>query len=238
MMSDALVILGAAGIVIPVFARFRITPVIGFILVGLLVGPFGLGRMVYANEWLTWVTITDPEGLEPFAEFGIILLLFTIGLELSFNRLWTMRRLVFGLGALELAAIGLLLAGVIALMGQHWTGALGLGLALALSSTALVLPIAGTHTAVGRAALSRCKAGSSRAMASAEVPASTSRAASTTPQAAAMPIAGAPRTTRSRIAVATASLSAHSTYSTTAGSRRWSSSDRRSPSQRIGRMRS
>ena len=153
-LSDALVILGAAGIVIPLFARLRITPVIGFILVGVLVGPFGLGRMVPQAPWLTWVTITDPEGLAPFAEFGITLLLFTIGLELSFNRLWTMRRLVFGLGALELATIGLLLAGVIALMGQHWTGALGLGLALALSSTALVLPIAGTQSAVGRAALS------------------------------------------------------------------------------------
>src|SRR5687768_13526529 len=153
MMSDALVILGAAGIVIPVFARFRITPVIGFTLVGLLVGPFGLGRMVYANEWLTWVTITDPEGLEPFAEFGIILLLFTIGLELSFNRLWAMRKLVFGLGLLELVVIAGLLTAFLAMMGQYWTGALGLGLALALSSTALVLPIAGTQTAVGRAAL-------------------------------------------------------------------------------------
>src|SRR5688572_27204148 len=153
-MSDALVILGAAGIVIPVFARFRITPVIGFILVGLLVGPYGLGRMVYANEWLTWVTITDPEGLEPFAEFGIILLLFTIGLELSFNRLWKMRKLVFGLGALELAVSAGLLAAFLAMAGQYWTGALALGLALALSSTALVLPITGTHTAVGRAALS------------------------------------------------------------------------------------
>src|ERR687898_2975281 len=92
MMSDALVILGAAGIVIPVFARFRITPVIGFILVGLLVGPYGLGRMVYEHEWLFYLTITDPERLEPFAEFGIILLLFTNGLELSFNRLWAMRK--------------------------------------------------------------------------------------------------------------------------------------------------
>lgn len=153
-MSDALVILGAAGIVIPVFARFRITPVIGFILVGLLVGPFGLGRMVYQQPWLTYVTITDPEGLEPFAEFGIVLLLFTIGLELSFNRLWAMRKLVFGLGALELTAIAALLAAFLSMMGQYWSGAMGLGLALALSSTALVLPIAGTQTAVGRAALS------------------------------------------------------------------------------------
>lgn len=153
-LSDALVILGAAGIVIPVFARFRITPVIGFILVGLLVGPFGLGRMVYKQEWLTYITITDPEGLAPFAEFGIILLLFTIGLELSFNRLWTMRKLVFGLGLMELTISAGLIAVFLTMLGQYWTGALGLGLALALSSTALVLPIAGTHTAVGRAALS------------------------------------------------------------------------------------
>ncbi len=154
MMSDALVILGAAGIVIPLFARFRITPIIGFILVGLLVGPYGLGRMVFEYDWLTHVTITDPERLEPFAEFGIILLLFTIGLELSFNRLWELRRLVFGLGALELLVIGSLLAAFLSMLGQYWTGALGLGLALAFSSTALVLPIAGTKTPVGRAALS------------------------------------------------------------------------------------
>ncbi len=152
-LSDALVILGAAGIVIPVFARFRITPVIGFILIGLLVGPYGLGGMVAANPWLHWVTIGDPERLAPFAEFGIVLLLFTIGLELSFGRLWAMRRLVFGLGALELIVGALLIAGLLVLLGQYWTGALGLGLALALSSTALVLPIAGTHTPVGRSAL-------------------------------------------------------------------------------------
>ena len=152
-MSDALVILGAAGIVIPLFARFRITPIIGFILVGVLVGPYGLGRMVDAHEWLYWITITDAARLDPFAEFGIILLLFTIGLELSFNRLWAMRRLVFGLGALELVIIAALLAGFLSMMGQYWTGAVGLGLALALSSTALVLPIAGTQTPVGRAAL-------------------------------------------------------------------------------------
>src|SRR6187551_2213238 len=126
-MSDALVILGAAGIVIPVFARFRITPVIGFILVGLLVGPYGLGRLVYEYDWLFYVTITDPERLEPFAEFGIILLLFTIGLELSFNRLWSMRKLVFGLGALELQVISALLAAFLSMLGQYWTGALGLG---------------------------------------------------------------------------------------------------------------
>ncbi|MXO61969.1 cation:proton antiporter [Qipengyuania oceanensis] len=153
-LSDALVILGSAGIVIPVFTRFRITPVIGFILIGVLVGPFGLGKLVFDYPWLAHVTITDPEALDPFAEFGIILLLFTIGLELSFNRLWQMRRLVFGLGALELLVIGLSLAIFLSMMGQYWVGALALGFALAFSSTAIVLPISGTNSPVGRAALS------------------------------------------------------------------------------------
>jgi len=153
-LQDALVILGAAGIIIPLFARFRVTPIIGFILIGVAVGPSGLGRLVGEFEWLSFVTIDDSERLEPFAEFGITLLLFTIGLELSFNRLWQLRRLVFGLGALEIIVIGSLLASILYAMGQYWTGALALGLALAFSSTALVLPISGTTTPVGRAALS------------------------------------------------------------------------------------
>ena len=152
--SDALVILGAAGLVIPVFTRFRVTPIIGFILIGILVGPYGLGRLVFEHPMLNHITISDPEALEPFAEFGIILLLFTIGLELSFNRLWQMRKLVFGLGAMELLVIGTSLAIALSMMGQYWTGALALGFALAFSSTAIVLPIAGTQSPVGRAALS------------------------------------------------------------------------------------
>ncbi len=152
-LSDALVILGAAGIVIPVFARFRITPIIGFILVGLAVGPYGLGRLVFDYPWLTHITITDPDGLDPFAEFGIILLLFSIGLELSFDRLWAMRRKVFGLGALELIVTASLLGFALAFIGQPLSGAMGLGLALALSSTALVLPMSGTTNPVGRSAL-------------------------------------------------------------------------------------
>jgi CPA2 family monovalent cation:H+ antiporter-2 len=152
-LSDALVILGAAGIVIPLFARFRITPIIGFIVVGLLVGPYGLGAHVREVPWLIHITITDPASLGPFAEFGIILLLFTIGLELSFNRLWQMRKQVFGLGAMELIVCGLLLALVLGAMGEATTGALALGMALAMSSTALVLRIADTGTPVGKAAL-------------------------------------------------------------------------------------
>jgi CPA2 family monovalent cation:H+ antiporter-2 len=152
--SDALVILGAAGIVIPAFARFRISPVIGFILVGVLVGPFGLGSLIAQYPWLYYVTISNPDSIEPFAELGIVLLLFSIGLELSLKRLWSMRRLVFGVGAAELLLSGLLIGLALYLLGQSWSGAIGLGLALALSSTALVLPMVGTASGVGRAAFS------------------------------------------------------------------------------------
>lgn len=151
-LSDALVILGSAGLVIPAFARFKISPVIGFILVGILVGPNALGSMVDRYPWLYFITISNTHAIEPFAEFGIILLLFSIGLELSFRRLWAMRVQVFGLGAAELLGSGLLIGAALYLMGQAWGGALGLGLALALSSTALVLPLAGTTSAIGRGA--------------------------------------------------------------------------------------
>ena len=150
--SDALVILGAAGIIIPAFARFKISPIIGFILIGMLVGPAGLGHLTGAHPWLRYVTISNPGGIEPFAELGIVLLLFSVGLELSFRRLWGMRRLVFGTGAAELLASAALIGAGLFATGQTLSGAIGLGLALALSSTAIVVPLVGTQSPVGRSA--------------------------------------------------------------------------------------
>ncbi|GAA4739667.1 cation:proton antiporter [Sphingomonas daechungensis] len=151
--SDALVILGAAGIVIPAFARLRISPVIGFILVGMIVGPSGLGGLTHEFSWLNYLTISNREAIDPFAEFGIILLLFAIGLELSFRRLVAMRKMVFGIGAAELILSAALIGGALALFGHTASSAAVLGFALAMSSTALVLPIAGTTSPVGKAAL-------------------------------------------------------------------------------------
>lgn len=153
--GNALVVLGAAGIVIPAFARFRLPPIIGFILVGLLVGPSGLGSLTGDYPWLEHVTIGSTDDIALFAEFGIILLLFSIGLELSFRRLWQLRKLVFGVGAAELILGGGILGGGLWLLTDLSTpAAFGLGIALALSSTALVLSMVGTKSAVGRASLS------------------------------------------------------------------------------------
>ncbi|GLR47684.1 cation:proton antiporter [Sphingomonas astaxanthinifaciens] len=153
-LSDALVILGAAGVVIPAFARIRISPVIGFILVGAAIGPAGLGLLAQAHPWLDPFTIDDRSRIEPFAEIGILMLLFGIGLELSFRRLWGMRRQVFGLGGAQMLATGLLLgAGLASLGGLSPVSALVLGIALAMSSTAIVMPLAGTSSTTGQTAL-------------------------------------------------------------------------------------
>ena len=150
--SDALVILGAAGIVIPTFARLKITPVIGFILVGVITGPYALGALTGRYPWLHSLSISDPHRIEPFAELGIILLLFSAGLHINFRRLSSMRGAVFGVGSAELIGCAVLIGAGLFVAGSPLQAAVALGLALALSSTALVLPISGTEGPVGRAA--------------------------------------------------------------------------------------
>jgi CPA2 family monovalent cation:H+ antiporter-2 len=137
--KDIVVVLGAAGLVIPAFAALRISPVVGFILVGIAVGPNGLGSMIDTLPWLQSFTISRADALAAPAEMGIALLLFALGLELSFERLKTMRRLVFGLGAAQLAACGAALGLLLLPFGLSSGVTITLALALALSSTAVGL---------------------------------------------------------------------------------------------------
>ncbi len=137
--KDIVVVLGAAGLVIPAFAALRISPVVGFILVGIAVGPFGLGSLVAAHPSLANFTISNAGALAAPAEMGIALLLFALGLELSVERLRTMRRLVFGLGAGQLVACSAALALLLLPFALGLATTAVIAVALALSSTAVGL---------------------------------------------------------------------------------------------------
>ena len=156
--KEALIVLGAASVVIPLFHRLQISSILGFMLVGIVVGPFGLGALTERYPWLTAVTIVDPHAIQPVADLGVTLLLFMIGLELSFERLWLMRRLVFGLGALQVTISASVLTGAGILFDLDPTSAVVVGIALAMSSTAVVLQVLSEekrlHTPAGRGSFS------------------------------------------------------------------------------------
>src|SRR3954451_17163217 len=115
--KEALIVLGAAGVVIPLAQRLHLSPVLGYMLVGMAVGPFGLGALALYVPPLSAVTISNPASIEPIANLGIALLMFMIGLELSLERLWLMRRLVFGLGTAQVIVCAAALAAALVALG-------------------------------------------------------------------------------------------------------------------------
>ncbi len=139
--KEALIFLAAAGVVVPLFRRIKISPVIGFLGLGMLLGPHGLGQLAQTNAWASAFSLSNSVRMQQFAELGVVFLLFTIGLELSFERLKTMRRLVFGLGALQVGVSAVVIASGAMLLGVEGRAAAIIGGALALSSTAIVMPV-------------------------------------------------------------------------------------------------
>ncbi|MBA3048348.1 MAG: cation:proton antiporter [Alphaproteobacteria bacterium] len=156
--KDLVVFLAAAGVVVPLFNRLRISPVLGFLAAGVLLGPDGLARLADSAPWLSWLTISDAAQIRSLSELGVAFLLFMIGLELSWERLRAMRKLVFGLGLTQVAVCTVALAAVFVLMGQPLVSAAVLGMGLALSSTAVVMPVMAERgrikTTAGRATFS------------------------------------------------------------------------------------
>ena len=156
-LRETLVFLVAAGLLVPILQRW-LSPVLGFFLVGSLIGPHGLGLLADRWEPVGWFVITDLEGVTALGELGVIFLLFVIGLELSFERLWTMRRLVFGLGSAQVLVTGAVIAAIAHGWGNDLATAIILGACLALSSTAIVtaLLVEGGRlgTSAGRATFS------------------------------------------------------------------------------------
>lgn len=153
--SDALVVLGTAGIVVPLMRRFGFSTVIGYMAAGAILGPLGLGSLINAFPFLYWVTVVDAKNVAGIAELGVVFLLFVVGMELSYERLKTMRRLVFGLGSLQVVLSAAVIGGIAALAGNSATVSIILGACLALSSTAIVIEVLSHQgrlaTAAGRA---------------------------------------------------------------------------------------
>ena len=145
-LEEVLVFLIAAVCIVPLFRWFRSSAVLGYLAAGLLVGPHGLAL------------IKDPESVLLLADFGVVFLLFTIGLGLSVERLKLMRHYVFGLGAVQVFLTALLIGGVLLVAGQSGEAALIIGSGLALSSTAFVVQMlverGETVTRYGRVAFS------------------------------------------------------------------------------------
>ncbi|MES2895002.1 MAG: cation:proton antiporter [Pseudomonadota bacterium] len=156
--KDVILFLATAGVIVPLFRRWKISPILGFLGAGVVLGPYGLGALSATYGWLAYVTIDNPDELAQLAEFGVVFLLFMIGLELSWERLRLMRRWVFGLGALQVTLCLGAIAAVAMALGQPPAAAAAIGAALALSSTAVVMQILTEHkrqhSAAGRATFS------------------------------------------------------------------------------------
>lgn len=137
--KDTLLILGTAGVVVPVLSRYKVSPVLGYLIAGALLSPKALGLLAASFPAIGWLAISTPEQVGKLAELGVVFLLFLIGLELSFERLMTMRRLVFGLGSAQVVVSGILIAAAAYALGSSPVSALVIGAALSLSSTAIVV---------------------------------------------------------------------------------------------------
>jgi len=125
-LSLILLLLGASVLAVVIFRRFNLPPVLGYLLVGSIIGPHALNLMrdVYRAEYL--------------AEFGVVFLMFSIGLEFSLPKLYAMKRIVFGLGLLQVVLSILLIGGLVMLLGVNWQLGIALGSVFAMSSTAVI----------------------------------------------------------------------------------------------------
>ena len=128
-LADILILLAAAIITVPLFQRLRLGSVLGYLAAGAIVGPWGFGFIDEIRE------------IRHIAEFGVVFLLFLIGIEMKPARLWAMRRMVFGLGSAQVILTGLAIASIALLLGQPLKVAVIIGFGLALSSTAFGLQI-------------------------------------------------------------------------------------------------
>ena len=128
-LTDILILVAAAVVAVPISRRLGLGSILGYLAAGAAVGPWGFGFISQVDE------------IQHIAEFGVVLLLFVIGLQLKPRRLWAMRRAVFGLGGSQVAVTAIILTAIMLALADGWREALFVGLALSLSSTAMVLQV-------------------------------------------------------------------------------------------------
>ena len=140
-LRETLLFLSLAGILIPLLQRWRINQVLGFLAVGAALGPFGLGLWASDDSPLAYLTFPRLEGVAALADLGILFLMFMIGLELSAERLWSLRRWVFGAGTAQVLLSAVIIGGIAYYFGNGIEAAVILGFVLSLSSTAVVMQL-------------------------------------------------------------------------------------------------
>lgn len=140
-LREALLFLTLAGILIPVLQRFKINQVLGFLTIGVVLGPFGVAQFAQQMPWLSVIAFSGDAEVQSLAELGVMFLMFLIGLELSAERLWSLRRWVFLGGSAQLLLTAVMIGSLAYWFGNRLEIALLLGLLFSLSSTAIVMQL-------------------------------------------------------------------------------------------------
>lgn len=148
-LREVLIFLAAAGLIMPVARQLKIKPVLGFMCIGLVIGPFGLGRLEGQMPGIGLLVVSDLEGVQTIGELGVMFLLFSIGLEMSVSQIWGMRKTVFGLGSAQILATSVAIGLVARMLGADLATAILIGLCLALSSTAIVIQLLSERLRLG-----------------------------------------------------------------------------------------
>ncbi len=147
--KDILLVLGTAGIIVPLLMRWGVSSILGYLIVGILLGPDIVGALAERLPALNAIAFSRNADFSSLAELGVVFLLFLIGLELSLERLNTMKRLVFGLGGLQVIISILIIGAAAVYLGYDSRQAIILGMALSLSSTAIVIQLLSEQKRLG-----------------------------------------------------------------------------------------
>lgn len=139
--ANILLFFAVAGVAVPLLQRFRISSVLGYLICGALIGPFGIAQFSESHPVLAHLSIDTPATVHMFGEFGVIALLFMIGLELSLDRLKQLRRFIFGLGSAQILVTAVIIFGIARLFDNSLQASILLGASFALSSTAIVMKL-------------------------------------------------------------------------------------------------